>query len=255
MDSQLLRKQATLEKKHWWFVARRIILDWVLVNLNLPADARILEAGCGTGGNLPMLAKHGEVFAFDVSETARQLAEEWKSATIVEGSLPDGIPFAGETFDLIVLLDVLEHIEDDSAALRALRARLRPGGRVLITVPALPALWSYHDERHQHFRRYRKADLAARVRDVGYQLTTISYFNTLLLPLIAGVRLIRGIGFGGRQDDLAIPSPWLNEMMQRVFSQERHLLGRVPFPVGVSLFAVAKVPEINLGDHRNIGGI
>jgi SAM-dependent methyltransferase len=241
MDPQLLREQAALENTHWWFVARRRILDRVVAGLDLPAGARILEAGCGTGGNLPMLARYGEVFAFDASETARGLAAEGGNVQIAGGSLPDAIPFAEGKFDLVVLLDVLEHVEDDGAALRALRSRLKPGGRLLVTVPALPALWSYHDERHQHFRRYRKTELADRLRDAGYELTTLSYFNTLLLPLVAGARVVRRLSAGGRQDDLGTPSPWLNGLLKGVFGAERHLVGNIPLPVGVSLLAVGRV--------------
>ncbi len=177
MEPELLRAQAELEKCHWWFVARRQILDRVMGSFGLPKDARILEAGCGTGGNLPLLARHGEVFAFDASATARRFAARLM-CEVAAGTLPDQIPFAGEEFDLIVLLDVLEHIADDGSALVALRSRLRPGGRLLITVPALSALWSYHDERHQHFRRYGKGELRARLQDAipAYSSDLLQYF-------------------------------------------------------------------------------
>jgi SAM-dependent methyltransferase len=248
MEPQLLREQASLEKMHWWFVARRKILDRVVAGLGLPAGSRILEAGCGTGGNLHMLARHGEVFAFDVSETARRLAAEWGTAQIAEGFLPDGIPFDGEAFELVVLLDVLEHIEDDGAALRALRTRLKPGGRLLITVPALPSLWSCHDERHQHYRRYRKAELAAKLRGAGYELTRITYFNTLLFPLVGATRLARRLIGGESQDDLVLPSPWLNGLLKGVFGAERNLVGRFPLPIGVSLLAIARLSQDEVGE-------
>lgn len=240
MDPQLLKEQASLEKIHWWFVARRLILDRVIAGFGLPAEARILEAGCGTGGNLPMLAQHGKVFAFDASETARTLAAEWRCALITAGALPDYIPFAEGSFDLVVLLDVLEHVEDDAAALRALRSRLRPGGWLLVTVPAFPALWSDHDERHQHFRRYRKTELASRLLEARYELSSLSYFNTLLFPLVAGARLAQRLSAGERKDDLALPSSWLNGMLTGIFAAERHLVGNITLPVGVSLLAVAK---------------
>lgn len=243
MEPQLLSEQAALEKMHWWFVARRKILDRVVAGLGLPAKARILEAGCGTGGNLHMLARHGEVFAFDVSETARRLAAEWGIAELAAGSLPDHIPFNEGRFDLVALLDVLEHVEDDEAALRALRARLNLGGRLLITVPALPALWSYHDERHQHYRRYRKPELVARVREAGYELTSITYFNSLLFPLVGAARMARRLIGGESQDDLVLPSPWLNDLLQGIFGAERYLVGSFPLPIGGSLLAVARVPQ------------
>ena len=243
MDPQLLREQAALEKTHWWFVARRRILDGVVAGLGLPANARILEAGCGTGGNLPMLARHGEVFAFDVSETARSLASEWGVAELSAGSLPDHIPFAEGHFDLVVLLDVLEHVEDDGAALRALRTRLKPGGLLLITVPALPALWSYHDERHQHFRRYHKSELIVRVQESGYVLTRVTYFNSLLFPLVVAARLVRRLIGGESQDDLGFPSRWLNGLLQGIFGSERYLVGRFPLLIGASLLMVARLSQ------------
>ena len=241
MEPELLRAQAALEKSHWWFVARRQILDRVMGSLGLPKDARILEAGCGTGGNLPLLARHGEVFAFDASATARRFASQTECAKVASGTLPDQIPFAGEEFDLIVLLDVLEHIADDGAALVALRSRLRPGGRLLITVPALSALWSYHDERHQHFRRYGKGELRARLQDAGFQPLQVTYFNTLLFPLVAGTRVLQRLIGGAPADDLAPPPQWLNSILREIFAAERHVVGRIFLPVGVSLLAVAKV--------------
>jgi SAM-dependent methyltransferase len=240
MKSELLEKQAALEQVHWWFVARRRILDRVVASLDLPFGARILEAGCGTGGNLPMLARHGEVFAFDVSETARHYATASGCAQVALGELPCQIPFAGGGFDLIMLLDVLEHIEDDGAVLRVLKSRLKPGGRLLITVPALPSLWSYHDDQHHHFRRYRKAELATRVLEGGFELTTVSYFNTLLFPLVGAVRFVRKLSGAVFSDDLVLPPPWLNGLLTRIFAVERHLVRNISLPIGVSLMAVAR---------------
>jgi len=241
MKSELLEKQAALEQEHWWFVARRRILDRVVAGLDLPSGARILEAGCGTGGNLPMLARHGEVFAFDVSETARHHAAASGCAQVVLGELPRQIPFPEVGFDLIVLLDVLEHVENDGAVLRALKSRLKPGGRLLITVPALPSLWSYHDEQHHHFRRYRKAELTTRVLEGGYELTTVSYFNTLLFPLVRVVRFVRRLAGEAPSDDLDLPRTWVNSLLTKVFAAERHLVGNISLPIGVSLLAVARV--------------
>src|SRR6185312_16486006 len=113
-------------------------------------------AGCGSGGNLPMLAEFGEVSAFELDEAQLQRARERGIGTIARGSIPDALPFEGQRFDLVVMLDVLEHLEDDHAGLAAVLTRLAPGGFFLATVPAFPMLWSSHDVSHHHFRRYSR---------------------------------------------------------------------------------------------------
>jgi SAM-dependent methyltransferase len=141
---------------------------------------------------------------------------------------------------LIVLFDVLEHIEEDVEVLQILKSRLKPGGCLLLTVPALPALWSYHDDIHHHFRRYRKGELAKRVLEGGYELTTVSYFNTLLFPLVAAVRLLKRLSGKVLYGDLVLPQPWLNGLLKWTFATERHVVGIIPLPIGVSLLAVAR---------------
>ncbi|MCH9013739.1 MAG: class I SAM-dependent methyltransferase, partial [Proteobacteria bacterium] len=155
MDRQVYARMAELEDRHWWFAARRRILTEVLARLvALPAAPRLLEAGCGTGGNLAMLSRFGEVAAFEPDAEARRKAQEKSGFDVRDGRLPGDIPFEPGRFDLVAAFDVLEHVEDDLASLRALHAQLRPGGSALITVPAFEFLWSRHDERHHHWRRY-----------------------------------------------------------------------------------------------------
>ncbi|HEY5597264.1 MAG TPA: class I SAM-dependent methyltransferase, partial [Kiloniellales bacterium] len=130
----------------------------------------------------------------------------------------------------------------DVESLRRLKEQLAPGGRLVMTVPALPWLWSRHDETHHHFRRYTRGGLEAALVLAGLKPVKISYFNTLLFPLIAGLRLIRkAIGFEGADDD-AMPHPAANEILKRIFGFESHLVGRIPLPLGVSLLAVAERP-------------
>ena len=136
----------------------------------LPPAPRILEAGCGTGGNLAMLARFGRVSAFEPDGDARHAARAKSTADIRDGRLPDQVPFQPETFDLVAMLDVLEHIDDDVAGLRALCATLQRGGQVLVTVPAFPFLWSRHDELHHHKRRYRKRGLVAAAEAAGLEV-------------------------------------------------------------------------------------
>ena len=203
---------------------------------------RLLEAGCGTGGNLRMLAQFGQLDAFELDGEARDIARGKLPIDIKDGMLPDGIPFAPGRYDIVAAFDVIEHVEQDVESLLRLKEQLAPGGRLVMTVPALPWLWSRHDETHHHFRRYTRGGLEAALVLAGLKPVKISYFNTLLFPLIAGLRLIRkAIGFEGADDD-AMPHPAANEILKRIFGFESHLVGRIPLPLGVSLLAVAERP-------------
>jgi SAM-dependent methyltransferase len=241
MDPAVYERMAAHEDRHWWFVARRRILDRLIARRIEPQrDCKILEAGCGTGGNLEMLGRFGRAAAFEPDATARTLAIAKSVAEVRNGSLPDHVPFAPESFDLVAMLDVLEHIDDDVGSLKAVAERLVQGGRLVLTVPAYRFLWSRHDELHHHKRRYRKEGLVAVARAAGLQPEYVSYFNTLLFPLIAAKRLAGHLlGDSGKVDD-AMPPAGLNRLLGAVFSIERHLLGRIALPFGVSLVMVAR---------------
>lgn len=227
-----------VENRHWWFTARRKIIDRLIADMRLPHDARILEAGCGTGGNLALLARHGAVDAFEYDAEARRLASAKGVCAIEAGVLPDGISAPDASYDLVAMLDVLEHVDADVASLGTLRDKLVPSGRLLVTVPAMPFLWSRHDELHHHKRRYTKASLSAALAAAGLSIERIGYFNSLLFPLAVAQRLAAKAT--GREEPLdAVPAGPLNRTLQAVFASERHLVGKVNFPFGLSLFAVA----------------
>lgn len=244
MDRQVYARMAELENGHWWFVARRRILREALERyVALPAGSRILEAGCGTGGNLAMLSRFGKVSSFEPDLEARQVAQRKGTYDIRSGALPDAVPFDPENFDLVVALDVLEHVADDRGSLAALGHCLRPGGWVLLTVPAFPFLWSRHDLSHHHYRRYVKSKLSELARTAGLRPVRTTYFNSLLFPAIAAARFLKAIaGLSEREDD-AMPPKGLNRLLTALFASERHLIGRVPLPAGVSLLMLARKPE------------
>ncbi|MCZ6860027.1 MAG: class I SAM-dependent methyltransferase [Alphaproteobacteria bacterium] len=243
MERRVYARMGEVEDRHWWFVARRRILATVLErSALLPKSARVLEAGCGTGGNLGMLSRFGPVSAFEPDEAARGNASRDIRFDIRAGALPDKVPFAGERFDLIAVLDVLEHLGDDEGALRALVERLEPGGVILVSVPAFAFLWSRHDVRHHHIRRYTRASLLAVTRAAGLEPVNAGYFNTLLFPLIVVRRMLDRL-FGLAGDDDEMPTPWLNRLLGAVFAFERRLVGRVRLPFGVSLLMLARKPR------------
>src|SRR3989338_7763554 len=120
MEPSIYTLMATLEENHWWFTARRAIAENIIKQLDLPPVAKILDAGCGTGGNLAMLSRYGQVHAMEMDDQARQMANAKGFAQVLSGRLPEEVPYQQEQFDLIVLLDVLENVEDDRNTLRVL---------------------------------------------------------------------------------------------------------------------------------------
>lgn len=240
MDPQAYTTMADTEARHWWFVARREILDRIIGTLGLPPSATILEVGSGTGGNLEMLSRHGSVSAIEMDRHARQISREKAGGhfAIREGRCPHDIPFKDERFDLICMFDVLEHIDEDIETLVALRRLLGPGGRMLITVPAYAWLWSGHDVFLHHKRRYTARSLRRAFAEAGLSVDRLTYFNSLLLPMIAAVRLIRRVFSKRDADEGAIPAAPVNGLLRSIFRAERQLLSRLDLPAGVSLLGV-----------------
>ena len=154
MERAVFDRMAEQDQVHWWYVARRRILaDLIAREISLPDEARLLEIGCGTGHNLDMLSRFGRLDAIELDASARALASRRLGHEVADSALPElpGVP--DRTYHLIALLDVLEHVDGDEAALRSIATKLAPGGSILVTVPAYQWMWSAHDEAHHHKRR------------------------------------------------------------------------------------------------------
>ena len=243
MERKVYEQMAKLDSCHWWFTARRRILDGLIERIvRPPRDARILELGAGTGHNLAMLSRFGEVEASELDPIARGIASERLGRPVVEAALPDLSMFPAKSYDLVALLDVLEHVTDDKGSLAAILERLKPGGALVLTVPINPWMWSAHDVAHHHHRRYRRSEIRKLALDAGYQIELLSPFNSLLFPPIAAVRLV-GKLTGKDDSDDALPSAPVNKALDIIFGLERGLVGRVPLPFGVSLVAVLRRPR------------
>jgi SAM-dependent methyltransferase len=245
MERAVFDRMAELDQEHWWFLARRRILDQVIARIVRPFEgARVLEVGCGTGHNLAMLGRFGTIEACELDKCARALASKRLGKRVKDARLPDLSMFDRNGFDLVALLDVLEHVPDDIGSLRAIHRRLKPGGALLLTVPANPWMWSAHDVAHHHFRRYTRAGLSRLFMQAGFEVQLLSYFNSLLYPPIAAVRLLNKARGHGSADD-ALPGATVNALLNGVFGLEAGLVGRVPMPFGVSLVAVVRRPLVH----------
>ncbi|HEY0627222.1 MAG TPA: methyltransferase domain-containing protein [Allosphingosinicella sp.] len=238
MERVVYDRMAELDERHWWYRARRRILEQLIRRrIGLPKDARILEIGCGTGHNVLMLKRFGEVDAIEIDPAARKLASERLGKEVGSAPLPElpGVPEA--QYDMIAILDVLEHVPEDREALRSIARRLKPGGKILIAVPAHPWMWSAHDVVNHHQRRYTKQGLRRVIADAGLKLDMMSYFNSLLFPLAAAARLGGRITGKEDSDDKLPPAP-VNKAFEWLFGLERYAIGRISLTPGVSLVAI-----------------
>ena len=239
MERSAYREMAELDERHWWYRARRAVLaDLIRREVKPPPKARILEIGCGTGHNLEMLAAFGTVDALELDDEARAIAERRLGRKIKNAPLPELAGVRARQYDLIAALDVIEHIDDDEAALAAIAGKLKAGGKFIMTVPAHQWMWSAHDVVNHHKRRYSKQGLRRLIESSPLRLQRIGYFNSLLFPLALAERFASRLR-GNDNADVTLPPAPLNSALEMVFAAERHLVGRLPLPPGLSLFAVA----------------
>ena len=239
MERVVYQQMAELDERHWWYCARRkIIADLIRRETQLPTDAHILEIGCGTGHNLAMLSGFGHVDGLELDEEARSLSEKRLGRKVMSSPLPELAEVSDRHYHLIGAFDVIEHIEDDRAALASIARKLRPGGKFILTVPAHQWMWSAHDVVNHHKRRYSKLRLKELIDSSPLKLERIGYFNSLLFPLAVVERAASKLR--GKEDaDVRLPPAPLNAALEKIFLCERYLVARLPLPPGLSLFAVA----------------
>ena len=234
---------ADVEDRHWWWRARREILERVISRFR-PASTdalRIAEIGCGSGGNLPMLARFGTVLGAEKEERAIAFLHQKRGDRfeVVRHAIPEALP---GRFHVIGMFDVLEHLRDDAGALRWVAGHLEPDGIVVITVPAFRFLWTGQDEVAQHFRRYTPAGLLA-VLPPELEVLHLTCFNSLLFAPIAAVRAVMNVAALGSKrprSHLGIPPEPINSVFFRIFRLERHFVPRARLPFGVSALLVAR---------------
>jgi SAM-dependent methyltransferase len=251
MQKDFYTEYFELEDWHWWFIGRRRIFLRILDRYLPPAGPegwRLLDVGCGTGTMLVCLAGYGEARGIDADEEAVRFCRR-RGLENAEHVTSETLPFDDDAFNVVTALDVLEHVDDDTRMLREIRRVLRPGGTLLVSVPAYRFLWGPQDEISHHKRRYTARQIGARAAAAGFAERRLTYFNTLLFPPIAALRVLRSYRRGPikLKSDFSLTSPGrMNSLLTRVFASEAPLVERFDLPFGVSilgLFVAAGAPR------------
>lgn len=241
MEEHVYQQLYDLEDGHWWFRGRRAVLWAMLRRAGLPDRPQVLDAGCGTGRNLAEFGRLGTARGVDPSRQAIEFCRR-RGLGEVEAAGIEALPFADGTFDLILATDVLEHVERDDLAASELRRVAAPGALLVVTVPAYRWLWSQHDDSHHHLRRYTARSLSGRLTSAGWRPVMLTYFNTLLLPPIALVRVLarRRPPRDGRTD-YQLTGGLLNRVLELPMRAEAALIAHgARFPAGVSIGMVCR---------------
>jgi len=251
MQSPQFQLHAEIEDRHWWFVARRQIMRRLVEHVVPPSkQATVVDVGCGTGANLAALADDYDCLGIDTSPEAVRMAQaRFPAARFLCGRAPGDLAGIWERAQMVLLMDVLEHVPDDFELLSSLMAAARAGTHFLVTVPADLSLWSEHDESFGHFRRYDMSRFRQLWRQLPVTTLLSSHFNTRLYPLVKAVRLNnrrRGKASGAAGTDFQMPSPRVNRLLTQCFAGESERLTNVlrrrarPYRHGVSLIAVLR---------------
>lgn len=245
MDTRVYTELYTLEKDYWWHQAKRKIVFETLTKRQKGRNhIRILDAGCGTGIMLSeLLEQFPNSLGVDHSTVALNFCKKRGLSNIHRGDLEKKLPFKGSSFDVVTCLDVIEHLDHDDKAIKEFQRILKPGGELIITVPAYMALWTKHDEMLWHKRRYRRGQLAKLAKDHGFKIEKASYFYSFIAP-VAFVLYRLGVMFKSRKSSSSVipPKPF-NWLLLQVCALERRLIDIVPMPTGISILLVAQKPK------------
>lgn len=251
MDRIAYQTFAELEHDHFWFVSRRRIFFELLDRTFAAEPTRqraVLEIGCGAGGMLGPLSRYGQTTGLDIDHEYVAFCKERGFSQVLCGSGYE-LPFGDDSFDLVCLFDTLEHIPDDVQALREVFRVLRPGGHVFVSVPAYQWLWSQNDRIAHHCRRYTTSRLRRALQAAGFAPLRVSYFNTVLLPLIVPTVLLQKLRarlglLPPDYNNMSVRLPrWINRLFTALMSSERLPLRRFDLPAGHSAFALARRPD------------
>jgi len=232
-----------LEDFYWWFVGRRRLVCEILRNESADGERlKILDVGCGTGANMLAFSAYGAVHGVDPASQAVTFCERRKVSEVKQASVED-LPYPDSFFDVVTILDVLEHTDNDLAALKEVRRVSKPDALIISTVPAYGFLWSEHDEALQHRRRYSAHEVRNKMTVCGFDVERSSYFVTLLFWPIFLMRIFQGLAKDSTSPKTAIHvlPAWLNSLLLGLLDIERWMLRGFNLPFGVTIVATARV--------------
>jgi SAM-dependent methyltransferase len=244
MEAREIDEMRRLEDRHWWFVGKRLLVASLLGDALARPGLRVLDVGCGTGGVLAGLG--GGIRPFGVDRSTLALAHcRARGLSAVACSSAGDLPFAAGSFDVVMLLDVLEHFADEQKLLAEIRRLVRPGGRVLVSVPAFQFLWSQHDVVLQHIRRYRAGQLQEVLERARLTIERLTYTNAVALPpavVVRGILQRFGLMSGEGGTDFREHGALVNQSLVGAYRLEARAVARgLRVPFGLSVAAVARV--------------
>lgn len=227
---------------HWWFVGKRKIVTKLFEKFcwSGKKNKKILDIGCGMGVMLENLSQYGEVYGCDIESEAIEYCSQFFGDNVKLGNFAADKLYNSESFDAVVSLDVLEHIQDDRSALREIQRILKPRGKLVITVPAQMKQWSYNDEVVHHYRRYEYDELKEKIREAGFHIEKLSFYNSKLYPFIIVIRKIKVI-FAIKKQDISVhmKENIINTILRKIFESEYRWLLKRGYKYGVSLIVIA----------------
>jgi ubiquinone/menaquinone biosynthesis C-methylase UbiE len=251
MEKSAYHEFRDLEDRHWWFIGRKAIFTHLLARLELPRAPRILDMGCGMGGmlqELQALDPNAVVLGADVAQEALSHCRRRGFHRVLKAH-GESLPCANASLDLITAFDTLEHIPAELETLAECQRVLKPGGWLMLSVPAWQVLYTHQDRIVHHQRRYTASDLERKLRAQGFDVLKASYINfflfPMILPVVLAVKLWQTVlrTEPGQRTNVGLPVPlWMNALFAAIFSAERHVLTRLSVPAGHSLLVIARKP-------------
>jgi len=246
-ESELVDQLAAFEDDNWWFVGRRKIITTIIeeyLTHNDKTNLKILDVGCGTGGITKDLTRFGDVYGNDHSMAALKHARRYGLQNLINCSASN-LPYRSETFDIITIFDVIEHIKDDVQVIKKISSSLKRNGTIFISVPAFQSLWSNHDIAVGHFRRYSTKSLLKVIVESGLEDLRLLYFISLLFPFLSAYRLITrklklNKTISPKPDLIRLPT-LIDETLRHILFFESKLLSQRNIPFGLSLLCIARI--------------